>query len=823
MPFVGCSRISLLRLVGSDIYPKLIHKNPKVPLTLADRLSKGYSNPALIERKRVGLFTLGVFIMSMVIGTNVASLTAQRHLSNSQAELGTSMERLSSGSRINSATDDAAGLAISDRMTSQVNGLNQGIRNASDAMSLGQTAEGALDESTAILQRMRDLAVQASNGTNTDVDKTAMNDEVTQLKAELTRISDSSTFNGAKLLDGNFTAKTFQIGHMGGDTVSLSLNKMDSTSLGDISGASAGTVAGSSTATQQAASADSKVGGTVAIQGGSNSAAAVVAADSIAGTTVVSGTAASSEVAATTWTDTFTVSAVAADGDAVSWDLGSGITAAYTVVSGDDKTDVNTTATAIASGLSASGFTFSASSGVITATRDAGAYSAEGAATVTQPAVVAATNYTDTFQITTNAADGDDVSWNLGDETVAYTLTVSGGDDVTNAASSATSLAAGLTAAATGYTFAASGDTITATRTAAGAHSTEGVATATGTLAGSDGTATAGTASSGGGTLAGADGTATAGTDLVAAKLATQWQGSQTFTAGAKTGDVINFTIGGDAHSYTATADTTTAGGLTNEIAANMSIAGYSVGSSGNDVVINKNAAGADASGLLSAVAQRSAVTASSEMEFVGVSAAATSGDKVTISVNGDSYTHAFTSSPATAAATIDDMVSDWNAGTTGFRTGYTAVGLTAAGVETAATDSNTVSFALKADQAGTAGNFDMAASFQADPGVGGSVAISAINLTSSASDALSSIDQAIKEVGQERSKLGAFQNRLEHTVSNLQSMVENTSAARSRIQDTDFAAESANLAKAQVLQQAGTAMLAQANASGQSVLSLLK
>jgi len=148
---------------------------------------------------------------------------------------------------------------------------------------------------------------------------------------------------------------------------------------------------------------------------------------------------------------------------------------------------------------------------------------------------------------------------------------------------------------------------------------------------------------------------------------------------------------------------------------------------------------------------------------------------------------------------------------------------LNAAGAENAAGAGDTVSFALKADQAGTAGNFDMTANFQANAGVGGSVAITSIDLTSSASDAILSIDQAIKEVGQERSKLGAFQNRLDHTVSNLQSMVENTSAARSRINDTDYATESANLAKAQVLQQAGTAMLAQANASGQSVLSLLK
>jgi len=765
--------------------------------------------------------------MSMVIGTNVASLTAQRHLETSRASMETSMERLSSGNRINSAMDDAAGLAISDRMTSQINGLGQAVRNANDAMSLGQTAEGALDESTAILQRMRDLAVQASNGTNSDVDKTALNDEVSQLKSELTRIADTSKFNDSSLLDGSFTSKTFQIGAMGGETISLSINQMDAASLGAIVGSSAGSVAGSSNGTQLTASVDAKVGGTISIQGGANGGAAITSSDNIVGTSVVDGTAATSEVAATSWTDTFTVSAVAGNGDAVSWDLGSGVTASYTVVSGDDKTSINTTATAIASGLSASGFTFNASSGVITATRTAGEYNAEGAATVTQGIATAATQYTDSFQITTAGADDDNISWNLGDETVVYEIDTGAGggsDNISSINNTATSVAAGLTAAATGYTFAASGDTITATRTAAGAHATEGAitVTGTGTMAGTEGTAVAGTAAVPG-TLAGSDAAASAGTDLVSAKLATQWQGSQTFTAGAKTGDVINFTIGGSLTSYTAMADTATASDLTNEIAANMSIAGYSVGSAGNDVVINKNAAGADSGGLKSDVTQRTATVATAENEYVGVSASATSGDKVTISVNGDSFTHDFTSTPGTVALTVDDMVSSWNTGTSGFRTGYTAVGLNAAGAENAAGAGDTVSFALKADQAGTAGNFDMTANFQANAGVGGSVAITSIDLTSSASDAILSIDQAIKEVGQERSKLGAFQNRLDHTVSNLQSMVENTSAARSRINDTDYATESANLAKAQVLQQAGTAMLAQANASGQSVLSLLK
>jgi flagellin len=894
--------------------------------------------------------------MSMVIGTNVASLTAQRHLETSRADMETSMERLASGNRINSAMDDAAGLAISDRMTSQINGLGQAVRNANDAMSLGQTAEGSLDESTAILQRMRDLAVQASNGTNSDVDKTALNDEVSQLKSELNRIADTSKFNDSLLLDGSFASKTFQIGDEGGETITLTINQMDSASLGYIAGDGAGSVAGSANATQLTASVDAKVAGTVAIQGGGSNGSPVTSASSVVGTTVVAGKAAYEGGAASSYTDTFEVTTAATAGDAVSWDLGTDGTVAYTAVAGDDVSTTATTATALAAGLSAQaqtdgvGITFAAEGAVITATRTAtGTYSAAGTVSVTAApqvlasnlagnqaahtagdAVVPATNYTDSFEVTAAGSTGDEVSWDLGgDGTVVYEAV--GGDNLTDADTTATAMAAGLTAQAitdnVGFTFAASGAVITATRTAAGAYDEAGTATVTqagggGSLAGDqvdhvagdaevaatsytdtfevtavavtgdevswdlggDGTVAyaavagddvtdtsttatamaaglsaqavtdgigytfaasgavitatrtavgaydeAGTATvtarsaSAAGTLVGSDADSTAGTAGGAATLATQWQASQTFTAGAKIGDTISLTIGGTEHIYTAKADTATAADFTNEIAANMSINGYSVGSSGNDIVINKNTAEADDSGLISSAGKRSSTTATAEMEYTGISAGASAKDKVTISVNGDSYTHEFTSNPSTITLTVDDVVASWNGATEGFRTGYTAVGLDASAEEVAAGSGNAVSFALKADQAGTPGNFDMTANFQAYAGVDGSVAISAIDLTSSASDAIASIDLAIKEVGQERSKLGAFQNRLDHTVSNLQSMVENTSAARSRINDTDYATESANLAKAQVLQQAGTAMLAQANASGQSVLSLLK
>jgi flagellin len=160
--------------------------------------------------------------MASIINTNIGSLTAQRNLSSSQASLSTSMQRLSSGLRINSAKDDAAGLAISERMTTQIRGSNQAARNANDGISLAQTAEGALNEVGSNLQRIRELAVQASNGTNSQTDRDALNSEVTQLKAEIQRVADTTNFNGTKLLNGSSPAISFQVGANAGETISIS-------------------------------------------------------------------------------------------------------------------------------------------------------------------------------------------------------------------------------------------------------------------------------------------------------------------------------------------------------------------------------------------------------------------------------------------------------------------------------------------------------------------------------------------------------------------------------------------------------------------------
>lgn len=173
--------------------------------------------------------------MALFINTNVASLNAQRNLGKSQLSLNKSMERLSSGLRINSAKDDAAGLAISDRMTSQVRGLNQAVRNANDGISMAQTAEGALQETTNLLQRMRELAVQSANDTNTQGDRNSLEAEFQQLISEIDRIANTTSFNNQVLLSGGFSTAgpaVFHVGANANQTITLSIFAAQANDLG---------------------------------------------------------------------------------------------------------------------------------------------------------------------------------------------------------------------------------------------------------------------------------------------------------------------------------------------------------------------------------------------------------------------------------------------------------------------------------------------------------------------------------------------------------------------------------------------------------------
>lgn len=166
--------------------------------------------------------------MALYVNTNVSSLNAQRQMSSSSNALDTTFQRLSSGQRINSAKDDAAGLQIANRLESQIQGLNQGVRNANDGISLAQTAEGAMDEVTSMFQRMRTLASQAANGSNTDEDRLAIQEEVRALATEVNRVASDTTFGGQNLLDGSYSA-TFQVGADAGQTISFDMQTVGGT------------------------------------------------------------------------------------------------------------------------------------------------------------------------------------------------------------------------------------------------------------------------------------------------------------------------------------------------------------------------------------------------------------------------------------------------------------------------------------------------------------------------------------------------------------------------------------------------------------------
>ncbi|MEZ8060261.1 flagellin [Vibrio splendidus] len=164
--------------------------------------------------------------MAITVNTNVSALVAQRNLSNANNMLNQSLERLASGSRINSAKDDAAGLQISNRLEAQMSGIDVAVRNANDGISIMQTAEGAMNETTNIMQRMRDLSLQASNGSNSQTERTAIQEEVTALNDELNRIAETTSFGGKKLLNGSFGSSSFQIGGSSGEAVQIGLKNM---------------------------------------------------------------------------------------------------------------------------------------------------------------------------------------------------------------------------------------------------------------------------------------------------------------------------------------------------------------------------------------------------------------------------------------------------------------------------------------------------------------------------------------------------------------------------------------------------------------------
>lgn len=613
--------------------------------------------------------------MAQVINTNIASLNAQRNLNSSQSSLATSLERLSSGLRINSAKDDAAGLAISERFTTQIRGLNQAIRNANDGISLSQTAEGALGELTNNLQRIRELAVQSANATNSDSDRAALNQEVQQRLAEVDRIASQTSFNGRKILDGSFGSASFQVGANVGETISLDLTT-------SVRQAGIGAVASATT-----------VDLSTEISDGITASAVFDVAD-------IQGDYAT--VPATTGTSTIQVTTPAADTDSI---------------------DIN--------GVT---FTFS----------DANTGDTE--------TVVDASNVTIVRDITTTPLTANTTASAISDAIAAYKASgLSDGslDDITAAANT---------------------DTVTLTYATAGLPSSNGnsIGTASGTLATTNDL-----------DASGADADTSANVDLVFtdtdSNTVTVTLDSNLSTATAS--DIkalIDAQLGGE---FTVAADDT-AGTLT--LTDDASVTGSFT-------------ATLDGAGLTPSSTTAGDATAQT-LDITDLTIQI--GDADAVAVANASY------------STIDDFVSAVN---------------TALGGNASASLGDDNVLTITSSETVTIAGTDAATAFSATEfAAAGSLATVNVSTDTAANDAIQRIDSALTSVSDLRSTFGAIQNRFESTIANLSTTVESLSASRSRIQDADFASETANLTRAQILQQAGTAILAQANALPQNVLSLL-
>jgi flagellin len=579
--------------------------------------------------------------MALTINTNVASLNAQRQLVNSGNDLDQASERLASGRRVNNAADDAAGLAIANRLTSQIRGLDQAIRNANDGISLIQTAEGALNETTNILQRIRELSIQSSNGIYSDADRSTLDAEVQQLKEELDRIATSTTFNGQPILDGSLGSVTLQAGSEAADTIDLEIAAVDTKALG---GQDTGDVIGSEITA-------------------ANAGAALTAIQTIDGTAPLTTLTINQQ-------NVGDLSAAATVGDALAI-INSNVSGVET------KASVEMVASNVGNGI------VRGAEIVVIAIelQDGSSNSLE----------IRNTGSLEEFSERVNELAGNSLKASINDDgrlvlqsNVASFIELSG-----TLSEPATGLVTAELTQAFQLSFEATSDDVTSVDLALGSTINDG-------------------------TL-----------------------GLNARTAGDITG-----------------IDITTAAALDLNAGA-IQINGVAIG-----VITGGGASEADNATTIAA-----AINLLSAEHGVVATAA---GDAVSLnSISGDEIQFV-QNDPVTLA------------------------------------DTGLITTNISENQ-------------------GDTVSSIAIGTAAGARNALNVVDVALEQINAIRADLGAINNRLDFTISNLSNVVENTSASRSRILDADFAAESAALSRAQVLQQASQAILAQANARPQQVLQLLQ
>ena len=605
--------------------------------------------------------------MSTSINTNISALAAQGSLRKTALAQDNAMERLSTGIRINSAKDDAAGLAISTRMTANIRGISAAIRNANDGISLTQTAEGSLSAIGDNLQRIRELAVQSANTGNNASDRGALNAEAQQLISEIDRVANNTAFNGIKLLDGSFQNQSLQVGsgNDSNDRISISINSAKAATLG----------VGSNTGYQ------------TKIQG------------------VEIGT------------DGLAANALALNG----------------VMVGASVTDGVSSLDSSASGIAVANAINSVS---------------------TQTGVTATVNATNTNTLKTLTMTGS----TAGNSAIAAGALKINGVDIGSYAG-----AADATAQATGV--AAQINTV------------------------SDKTGVVATSAAGVITLR-----ATDGRDITTATSST---GAVSSTGQAASISTTNSSGYG-----------TTITGFSTAIAAgDIKINGVALGKI--DTATSAGARGGQMAAAINAIATRTGVTATFSSTTGNVSLSAIDGRNVSISVIGKS-----------TALTSEQTGLVHNSGGTSVGTYVNTTLKSVVTLSSSSKDGVTIS-TVDANSAAASG---LTAGVNTATTVAGA-GVSTLNLLSAASsqNSLTVLDSAINTITDQRAAMGAYQNRLTASITNLETTSMNLQASRSRILDTDYAKETTNLAKAQIVQQAATAMLAQANQSAQSVLALLK
>ena len=705
--------------------------------------------------------------MALSINTNISSLTAQRAIADSKNDLETAMERLATGSKINSASDDAAGLAMTQRMTAQIQGLNMAIKNSNDGIAMTKSIEGAITEVSDMLQRMRELSIQAANGTNSASDRTYLQDEVNLLIQEVTRVSANTRYNGSLILDGTFINKQLQVGIEEGEHITFSVDSVAANQIGahTLVGNGVNPETAGATAAVNPITTDEDIEifgylGTRIVESSSQDTAKEVA---------MKANLLTAETGVKAYAKTY---AALSSGDPTARTYNLKINNFQTGNFIISSTDVGDAVEAINRISGASGVTAKV----------------------------------DNNKVVLFDADGDDITienTKVGTEFVDLVVEKLGEDGlVTNVIGQPVRLGEGATATNTEATFTQTHGTLA------------NYASATHTL--TDGTTTL-SITLGAGTPTTAD--------LVSAFRSATGYDSFKFDVSANSTNGFTFTAREPGVIQTAEQPVlTAAGAVTDE----GTLTAGTTGAAADSTRI---------SGTLKFVSSHSF-----SVEQAGATKATFTQTHGTLA-NYASATHTLTDGTTTLSITLGAGTPSTADLVTAFQT---ASGFADFKYDIAANSSNGFTFTAKepgairtADQpvlnAATAVNDEGTLTVGvAGDAVGyfasGSQTASLVDLTqvkisteAGASDAISIIDAALDKVAQMRSDLGAIENRMDHTISNLMNIAEKTADSRSRLEDADFALESARLAKNQVLQQAGTSMLSQANQMNQLVMELLR